>query len=143
MRQNLADEVVKRYPTMKPNMAHRYVDKYVTAVIAEIATQYMLMNSDEVSGEMSFAADKVNAASGRAKIGGKSIYIYSMMQAYPATSLVLETYTGNSIKHRISKVVFNPKYKRGIMEELCNLTIECRRRFNIDHLCRLNFDQGL
>jgi hypothetical protein len=52
-----------------------------------------------------------------------------MMQACPSTALVLETYTGNSLTHRVSKVVFNPKYKNGIMEELRNLNVELNPQY--------------
>ena len=129
MKEELKKALTVRYPVMKPNMVKRYVDKYVAAVMAEVATQYMLMNKDDMTSEMSFAADKVNVASGRAKIANKSVYIYSMMQAFSTTSLVLETYIGNSITHRVSKVVFNPKYKKDIMEELRRVTIELHPRY--------------
>ena len=129
MKEELNNALTERYPAMKPNMINRYVDKYVNAVMAEIATQYMLMNKDDMTSEMSFAADKVNAASGRANIANKSVYIYSMMQAFQTTSLILETYTGNSISHRVSKVVFNPKYKKGIMEELRSMTVELNPQY--------------
>ena len=115
MKEELIKALTKRFPAMKPNMADRYAGKYMAAVMTEIATQYMLMNSDDMTGEMNFAADRVNVASKRAIIDSKSIYIYSMMQSCPSTSLVVETYTGNSLTHRVSKVMFNPKYKKVIM----------------------------
>ena len=60
MKEELKNALTERYPAMKPNMINRYVDKYVNAVMAEIATQYMLMNKDDMTSEMSFAADKVS-----------------------------------------------------------------------------------
>ena len=129
MKAQLTKALRTRYPTMKPNMADRYVDKYVTAVIAEIATQYMLTDKDDITDEISFAADKVNTATGRTKASGKTEYIYSMMQACPSTSLVIETYKGNSLTHRVSKVVFNPRYKKGIMDELRSMTIELNPQY--------------
>ena len=129
MKEELIKELMARYPATKPTLARRYVDKYVTAVIAEIATQYMLLGSDDIGNEMSFAADKVNAACGRAGTGDKAKYIYTMMQSCPSTSLILATYTGNSLTHRISKIVFNPKYKKGIMEELRCTTIELNPQY--------------
>jgi hypothetical protein len=130
MKQRLVEALSARYPAMKASMATRYVDKYVTAVLTEIATQYVLMNREDICNEISFAADKVSAASGRAKIKSKSTYIYSMMQACASTSLVLETYTGNSITHRVSKVLFNPKYKKEIMDAIRSMAIE----LNTKHL---------
>ena len=129
MKEELIKALTKRFPAMKPNMADRYAGKYMAAVMTEIATQYMLMNSDDMTGEMNFAADRVNVASKRAIIDSKSIYIYSMMQSCPSTSLVVETYTGNSLTHRVSKVMFNPKYKKVIMEELRSMTIELNPQY--------------
>ncbi len=129
MKEQLTKALTKRFPAMKPNMADRYAGKYTTAVMTEIATQYMLADKDDMTDEMSFAADRVNVASKRAKINGKSIYIYSMMQSCPSTSLVVETYKGNSLTHRVSKVIFNPKYKKGIMEELRSMTVELNPQY--------------
>lgn len=112
-----------RYPQIKPNMIDRYVTKYITAVMAEIATQYMCMKTDDV--EMDFAVDAVNQASGRYKIAGVVGSVYTLMQQHMSTSLVVVMYEGNSYTHRVSRVVFNHIYKKEIMETLGSLTIEC------------------
>ena len=40
------------------------------------------------------------------------------MHLHTETSLVLVTYEGNSITHRVSKVTLNPRYKKDILNEL-------------------------
>ena len=110
---------------MKPNMAERYVDKYMTHMLKEIATQYMLMSKDDMlQGEISFALDAVTEACGRMEIAGKKTYIVRHMHKHATTSLVIVTYKGNSKTKRVSRVTFNPAYKKKILEELINLTIE-------------------
>ncbi|TDK63706.1 hypothetical protein [Sapientia aquatica] len=126
MKQKLKEELKKLHPFITDKMALRYVDKYVAAVMSEIAKRFMLMSSDEVSdGEMNFSAKSVDNASGRYKISGRTGYVYHLMQEHPATSLIISAYKGNSVTHRVSRVIFNPIYKKEIMEELGSLIIEC------------------
>ena len=126
MRDILQRALSVRYPAMKPNMLVRYVDKYIAGVMHEIATQYMHVTSDDLcQGEMDFAANAVSNACGRMEIAGSMHYIYSVMQQHSSTSLIVRTYKGNSITHRVSRVCFNPKYKKDIMEALGNMSIEC------------------
>lgn len=126
MRDKLQQALSVLYPAMKPNMLARYVDKYIAGVMHEIATQYMHMTSDDLcQGEMDFAANTVSNACGRMEIAGSMQYIFTVMQKHPSTALVIVTHVGNSITHRVSRVCFNPNYKRDIMEALGNMAIEC------------------
>ncbi len=123
MKQKLMAALSARYPQIKPRMVDRYVTKYIKAVMEEIATQYMCMKTDDA--EMDFAADRANRASGRYKIAGVVGYVYTLMQEHMSTSLVVSMHEGNNLTHRVSRVVFNPIYKKEIMEALGSLTIEC------------------
>ncbi len=126
MKEKLIAALRAKCPQITDAYAKRYVHKYVAAVMPEIARRHMLMTSDDMSdGEMDFAADKVSQACGRHQIDGRTGYIYQLMQEHPSTSLVIGVYTGNSITHRVSRVILNPRYKKEIMEELGSLTIEC------------------
>lgn len=125
MQERLEAALSARYPHIKANLIGRYVAKYKSAVMTEIGRQYMLMSSTDISdGEMDFAADDVTNAAGRHTIGAKQGYIYTLMQEHASTSLVINTYTGNNITHRVSRVVFNPAYKQEIMTELKSLVVE-------------------
>jgi hypothetical protein len=125
MREKLKNALRARCPQITEKMATRYTDKYVAAVMPEIAQQYMLITADDIrDGEMDFAANKVSEVCGRYKLDGQTGYIYQLMQSDPSTSLVIRTYIGNSITHRVSRVFFNPKFKKEIMDELKSLTIE-------------------
>lgn len=123
MKDKLMAALTARHPQMKANMVDRYVTKYVNAVMAEIATQYMCMRTDDV--EMDFAADRANRTSGRYKNAGVVGYVYTLMQDHMSTSLVVSMREGDNLTHRVSRVVFNPIYKKEIMEALGSLTIEC------------------
>lgn len=76
MKQKLITELKKLHPLIADNMAVRYVDKYVAAVMAEISERFLLMSSDElVDAEMNFSVDAVRQASGRYKLNGRIDYI--------------------------------------------------------------------
>lgn len=134
MREKLREALLARCPQITDQMAVRYADKYATAVMAEIARQFALMSKDDMlAGEVDFEANRVTEASGRYKVDGKIGYIATLMQEHPSTSPVITAYKGNNIKHRVSRVFFNPKFRKEIMDELRNLTIE----FSPDHLREL------
>ena len=119
MRNELTRHLASRYPTLKKYQVTDSVNSYIAAVMKEIAVQYANVTSEDIeAGEFSFAADLVNKASGQVSIGKKRPRVYSVMQSDPCTSLVISTYTGNSISKRVSKVTFNPKYKKDILNEL-------------------------
>lgn len=124
MKEQLKAALLAEHPSIKPLLAERYVAKYIKAVIEEIATQYAMMNDEIEDDELDFAVDRVNTACGRLKLNGKTLYIYQRMREQMTTSLVIETYQGNSKTHRVSRVIFNPNYKKGIMDELGSLAVE-------------------
>ncbi len=125
MKKTLKGALSARFPLMRDILVERYVDKYIGAVMPEIAAQYMRMTSEDVcAGEMSFATDRVSNACGRLDIDRRTKYIYQVMQQHSSTSLVIEICKGNSMTHRVSRVVFNPQFKKEIMEALQSLTVE-------------------
>ena len=141
MKTQLTRALLDRMPDLKPMLAERYVSKYVAAVMQEIAEQSMLMTSDDLeAGEMSFGANSVSLACGRMKENGEAQYIFTVMQAHVSTSLVIVTYPGNSISKRVSRVTFNPNYKKSIIEEIINLTIEINPKYLKELQAKANYD---
>ena len=112
-------------PSIKPNSAERYVSKYVAAMIQEIGQQYMLMSKDDfMAGEFDFAARRVTDLCGRAQFDGSTHYIFHLLQEHSSTAIAIEKYKGNNLAKRVSRYTLNPRYKKEIMDELINLTIE-------------------
>lgn len=125
MREQLKQALSQRLPALKDHMITRYVDKYVSAVMQEIAHQYRhITSADLAQGEMSFAADAVSNSCGRAKIDGRTHYIYALMQESPATSLVIVAHCGSNLTQKVSRVCLNHKFKKDIMEELKSMHTE-------------------
>lgn len=119
MRQKLQQQLAINQPSLKDYQVERYVNKYVDAVMQQIARQFLTVTSDDLDeGEFSYAAEEVYEHCGQAMVAGERIRIATMMQAEPNTSLVIKTYNGNSISKRVSKVTFNPKYKKAIFKDL-------------------------
>jgi hypothetical protein len=119
MREKLQQQLAINQPSLKNYQVIKYVDKYVDAVMTQIAQQYTTVTSDELdSGEISFAAEQVYDQCGHAMICGQRVRTYKMMQAELNTSLIIVVYKGNSISKRISKVTFNPKYKNDIYKDM-------------------------
>lgn len=119
LRQKLQQQLAINQPSLKSFQVERYVNKYVDAVMQQIARQFLTVTSDDLDGgEFSYAAEKVYDQCGQAMVAGERIRIATMMQAQPNTSLILKTYIGNSISKRVSKVTFNPKYKKAIIKDL-------------------------
>lgn len=119
MRSELEKLLASRYPKLKNYQITTCVNSYVDAVMKEIAMRFSTITSEDIeAGEFSFSADLVNKNSGQTSIDGMRMRVYSVMQSDPSTSLVISTYKGNSISKRVSKVTFNPKYKKDILNEL-------------------------
>ena len=122
MRNELEKILASRYPKLKNYQLTTCVNSYVDAVMREISIQFSSVTSEDIdAGEFSFSADLVNKNSGQTSIDGKRMRVYSVMQSDPSTSLVISTYRGNSISKRVSKVTFNPKYKKDILNELSKI----------------------
>lgn len=118
MRNELTKNLASRYPALKNYQITTCVNSYVAEVMKEIALRFATITSEDIeAGEFSFAADLVNKASGQVSIGKKRPRVYSVMQSDPSTSLVISIYKGNSHSKRVSKVTFNPKYKKDILNE--------------------------
>jgi hypothetical protein len=119
MRNELQKQLANRYPTLKNYQITACVNSYVDAVMKEIAMRFATITSEDIeAGEFSFSADLVNKNSGQTSIDGTRMRVFSVMQSDPSTSLVISTYKGNSISKRVSKVTFNLKYKKDILNEL-------------------------
>lgn len=119
MRNKLIKLLASRYPSLKLYQATNCVNSYVDAVMQEIARQFPRATREDIeAAELSFAADLVNKASGQVSLGGKRQRVYTLMQSDAQTSLVIKKYEGNSFSKKVSKVTFNPKYKKAIFNEL-------------------------
>ena len=119
MRDKLIALLASRYPTLKRYQVHDCVNRYVDAVMQEIAFRFATITSEDIdAAEFSFSVDEVNKASGQVSLLGKRPRIFTLMQLDTQTSLVIGTYKGNSITHRVSKVTLNPRYKKDILNEL-------------------------
>jgi len=121
MRDELQKQLAALQPNLKPYQVTNCVNKYVDAVIAELARQYAAATSEDIeSGELEFAADLVNKACAQVAVNGSRVRVYTLMQQSANTSLVLVTYKGNSTANRVSKITLNPKYRKDIFIELAN-----------------------
>ena len=119
MRNKLIAQLASKYPTLKRYQVHDSVNRYVDAVMQEIAYRFATITSEDIeAAEFSFAADAVNKEIGQSSLNGKRIRVWTLMQLNTQTSLVIGTYKGNSITHRVSKVTLNPRYKKDILNEL-------------------------
>lgn len=125
MKEKLQAALLAHYPTLKPLLAARYVDKYVSVMLKQIAWQYARTSSEDLSaGEMDFPVDHVTKACGAARAIAPHATVFGVMQEHPNTSLVIITSKGNSIHHELSRVTLNQNYKKEIMEALKSLHIE-------------------
>ena len=116
MKEELKVALATRYPTLKPYQLVRCVNKYVAEVINELALQISGGNVDEEG--IDFASDQVRARCDRTVIDKKQRYVLTVMHEHPSTALVLVVYEGNNITHEVSKVIFNPRYKKDVLEAL-------------------------
>lgn len=106
-------------PSLKRYQVDTCVNSYVDAVMKQIAAQFSTITSEDIAaGEFSFAVNVVSKQCGQVKLSGKRTLVYTLMQAHHNTSMVIGLYKGNSFSGRVSKVTFNPKYKREIFKEL-------------------------
>ena len=119
MREKLQQQLAINQPNLKDYQVIKYVGKYVDAVMTQISRQYLTVTSDDLdAGEINFAANEVYEQCGQAMLVGERIRVYTMMQEQANTSLIIQTYKGNSISKRISKFTFNPKYKNDIYKDM-------------------------
>ena len=119
MREKLQQELAINQPILKDYQVIKYVDKYVDAVMTQISRQFLTVTSDEIdAGEINFAANEVYEQCGQAMLVGERVRIYTMMQEQANTSLIVQTYKGNSNSKRVSKITFNPKYMIDIYKDM-------------------------
>lgn len=140
MKERLKKALAHRYPTLKPYQVDRCVDKYVAEVINELALQISSGNVDV--GEIDFASDQVRARCDRIVIEKKQRYVLTVMHEHPSTALILVEHEGNNITHKVSKVIFNPRYKRDVLEALQqeNLIHELNRTYLDELEIKANWD---
>lgn len=113
LKERLAAELAAELPTVRELLVARYVQKYIDAVVDELAHSIKRWGLDDITKELSFNMTKVSAAAGRLKTGGIKSYLLTFMHQRANTSLVLEQFKGNVGK--LSRVVINPKYKSEVM----------------------------
>ncbi len=119
MRNKLIARLASKYPTLKRYQVHDCVNRYADAVMQEIAFRFATITSEDIdAAEFNFSVNAVNKASGQVSLLGKRPRIFTLMQLDTQTSLVIGTYKGNSITHRVSKFTLNPRYKKEILTEL-------------------------
>lgn len=112
-------------PGMRSAVAERAVGRYVDSVMAELAHQYpRASRADLAQAEIDFAAERVMHACKQVSVEGRQVRVWPLMQRHPSTRLVHVVYQGNSLSGRVSRVTFNPLYRRHIMDELKSLSIE-------------------
>ena len=116
MKEELQKALAIRQPTLKPYQIEKCVDKYVAEVMREIAEQLSMGNVE--GGEIEFAGDSVRRRCNRISIEGKKHYVLTVMHEHPSTSLVHIVYEGNSHTGRVSKAVFNPPFKKEVLDTL-------------------------
>lgn len=121
----LEKELRLLHPSLKDHQYRKCVSAYVHAVLQELATQWVHVQSDNTSsGEIDFSVNRVSEACGRTKINGRDVERFTLMQSAAATSLVVRVYLGRNITKRVSRITINPRYKKEIMNALQNLSIE-------------------
>ncbi len=119
MRNKLIALLASKYPTLKRYQVHDCVNRYADSVMQEIAFRFATITSEDIdAAEFNFSVNAVNKASGQVSLLGKRPRIFTLMQLDTQTSLVIGTYKGNSITHRVSKFTLNPRYKKEILTEL-------------------------
>ncbi len=125
MKDRLLAALLAHYPTIKPALAAKYVDKYIKAVIPELGRQMAGMSSEDFStGEIDFPISQVTKVCGAAKAFGPHETIMGVMHRHTDTSLIIRVYEGNNLSHRVSRVCLNHNYKKDIMEELKSIYVE-------------------
>jgi len=110
----ISDEIKKIYPDIKPYLADRYANKYVSVVLPEIK-QAILRPGNE-NEELSFNSKFVYNDCG---ITNTRERLFSFLQKSPKTRLIDITFRGNIGK--LSRVKLNPIYKEQIMFELLEM----------------------
>jgi hypothetical protein len=117
----IADELKQLYPDIKHNLADRYANKYVGAVLKELR-QSLLRPENERVEELSFSSKQVNEDCGRLTYNNQKVYLFPFMSKHTSTSLVIERFKGQQGKYK--RVILNEKYKEMIMNELMNTPVK-------------------
>jgi len=116
----LSLEIKRIYPDIKPYLADRYADKYVSVVLEQIR-QAMLRPpnwfNDQKTDELTFSKESATRQSGRQ--GQTNEYLFDFMARSPQTRLIDITFRGNIGK--LSRARLNPIYKDRIMYELLEM----------------------
>lgn len=140
MKEKLKKLLAEKQPALKDYQVENCVNKYVDAVMQQIATQFATITSRDLEeGEFSFAEEVVYEKCGQVSINGKRTRIYTLMQADRETSLVIVTYKGNSISRRVSKVTFNPRYRKEIFKQLTTTDYELEATYLDDLDAKTNY----
>ena len=114
LKTNLLNEITRLYPDMKSNLAERYVNKYISAVLKEL--RLAILRPDNENDELSFNATQFNTDCGRMKYNNQTIWLSAFMNRSEHTRLINEKFRGQLGKYK--RVVLNPIYKELIMQAL-------------------------
>jgi hypothetical protein len=121
----LADETMLLHPELKFVM--RFLNKYVPAFMSQWAWSYMHMSEEEIEArEMDFCISRLYNSGGHIKQGkgAKPMPVHALMMGNVRTQLCIITYKGNNIKHRVSRVVFNPRYKKLMLDYMWDMVYD-------------------
>jgi len=116
----LKEELLKKYPQLKESLAERYVTKYFNTMIEALAHSFATHGIE--NGELRFPIYSVRLSMGRMMINDNKEYIFNVMQQHASTQLIVVESKGNIGKE--SRVIFNPRYKKDIMDAIINLNVE-------------------
>jgi hypothetical protein len=107
-------EIKRIYPDIKPYLADRYANKYVSVVLPEI--RQAILRPHNKDDELSFNSKEVYSACGQL---GSRERLFTLLQQSPHTRLIDIVFRGNIGK--LSRVKLNPIYKEQIMYELLEM----------------------
>ncbi|OWY31669.1 hypothetical protein [Herbaspirillum aquaticum] len=106
-----------RAPSLKLYQAQKCIDKYVDAMLSEIA--YSVVNFGFADDQLSLPITQMRENVGRIRIDGKNEWTVEFLHKNRNTSLVLIDFRGNVGKN--SRVSLNPLYQNEIWSELIYL----------------------
>lgn len=114
----ISDEIKRIYPDIKPYLADRYANKYVSVVLSEI--KQAILRPHNPNEELGFNSKEVYNACGVIEIKTRE-RLFTFLQRTPHTRLIDITFRGNIGK--LSRVKLNPIYKDQIMLELLDMPV--------------------
>lgn len=120
MKQKIAAALAARHPELKTYQVEKIVEKYLTVMLGEIAESVRKFGIED--DQFSLSLNDLRKKIGRVNVNGKSQWACQMLNASPATSLVLIDFKGNEGKS--SRVSFNPIYEADVFVALVDFAYD-------------------